>query len=74
MFIMHYHACPYCVSNPKARLFKTTMPEVNCKYKKEDACEEKHKCKEVMECKQCEAQFKITKLFLKEQKRKIKDG
>jgi hypothetical protein len=50
------------------------MPEVGCKYDKEDICEDDHKCKKVMECKKCQAAFAITKKFLKDQKRKIKDG
>jgi uncharacterized Zn finger protein len=71
---MYYYACPYCVPSEKARLIKTTMPEVGCKYNKEDTCEDEHKCKEVMECKECKAAFTVTKKFLKDQKRKIKDG
>jgi hypothetical protein len=50
------------------------MLEVNCKYNKEEACEEKHKCKAVMRCEKCEEIFSISKKFLKEWKRKIKDG
>jgi len=60
--------------SPKAKLAKTIMSAVKCNYDKENICEDKHKCKEVMECKVCKAQFKITKTFLREQKRKIKDG
>ena len=71
---MHYYACPYCVPTPKARLIETIMPEVGCKYDNEKQCEEKHQCKKVMECKKCEAAFTVTKRFLKDQKRKIKDG
>ena len=44
------------------------------KYKKEEICEKKHKCKEVMKCKKCKAEFVMSKKFLKDQKRKIKDG
>jgi len=71
---MHYYACPYCAPNPKAVLAETTMPEVDCKYDKEEVCEEKHKCKAVMQCKKCKEIFYISKRFLKECKRKIKDG
>jgi hypothetical protein len=71
---MHVYVCPYCIASPEAELVRTIMPEVDCKYDKEDICEGKHKCKEVMQCRKCEAQFKITKVFLREQKRKIKDG
>jgi hypothetical protein len=71
---MHYYACPYCAPAPESELVKTMFPEVKCKYEKEDTCEDKHKCKEVMQCMQCESTFKITKKFLREQKRKIKDG
>ena len=62
---MHYYACPYCIPDPKAVLVETTMPEVDCKYNREDTCEDKHKCKEI---------FSVSKKFLKEKKKKIKDG
>ena len=71
---MHYYACPYCAPSEKARLVETTMGEVRCKYGKEDSCEEKHKCKEVLQCKKCKEIFNSGKVFLREQKRKIKDG
>ena len=71
---MHYYACPYCFANPKATLSRVVVEEVRCKYDNEKSCEEKHKCKEVMECKECKSIFKITKRFLREQKRKVKDG
>jgi hypothetical protein len=50
------------------------MPEVSCKYDKEDVCEEKHKCKDTLTCKKCKEVFTVSKKFLREQKRKIKDG
>ena len=33
-----------------------------------------YKCKEILTCSKCEASFKPDEQFLKEQKRKIKDG
>ena len=71
---MHYYACPYCRASEGGILVRTKMEQVKCKYDKEEHCEEKHKCKEVMQCKECKSTFKITKVFLSEQKRKIKDG
>lgn len=71
---MYFYICPYCSPCPKAVLVKSTMEEVDCKYDKEDVCGDRHKCKDVMECKKCKSIFKITPLFLKEQKRKDKDG
>jgi len=71
---MHHYICPYCTPSPKAYLIKATMEEIKCKYGKEDTCEEKHKCKEVMKCTKCKEIFNATKAFLREQKRKIKDG
>jgi len=50
------------------------MEEVKCKYDKEDLCEEKHKCKRAMQCKKCGEVFTASKVFLREQKRKVKDG
>ena len=71
---MHYYACPYCAPNPKARLKKVMAKGLTSKYNKEELCEDKHKCKEVMECEKCGEQWTVLKSFLKEQKRKIKDG
>ena len=71
---MHIYICPYCLPCPKACLTEGTMEEIKCKYDKEEACEEKHKCKEVMRCKKCGETFNSTKVFLREQKRKLKDG
>jgi tRNA(Ile)-lysidine synthase TilS/MesJ len=71
---MYYYACPYCDPSSKAHLKIVITEAVGCKYDNEDVCEEKHKCKETMECKVCQNRFKITKSFLKSQKRKIKDG
>jgi len=71
---MHFYVCPYCPPCLEAHLVETTMGEVKCKYDNEEACEEKHKCKKVMRCKKCNEVFTGTKVFLREQKRKIKDG
>ena len=71
---MRYYACPYCDPCTAARLKKVIVEEIDCKYDKEDVCEEKHKCKETMECGKCKTWFRITKKFLETQKRKIKDG
>ena len=72
---MHYYACPYCDPCEKAHLFRVIAKDMRCKYEKDDGfCEENHKCKEVMECQKCKNQWTILKKFLKDQKRKIKDG
>ena len=71
---MHFYACPYCDPCPEARLFKEKMKELDCKYKRKDACEEEHKCKEVIRCKKCNEKWTYSLKFLREQKRKIKDG
>jgi hypothetical protein len=71
---MHYNACPYCEASPEACLILVKLDIRSCKYQKEESCEEKHKCKEVMLCQVCSSQFIPTKGFLKETKRKIKDG
>ena len=71
---MYYHACPYCMPSRKAFLIRKTWETVKCKYKKEDICEDKHKCKEIMQCNNCNEIFTLTKKFLETQKRKIKDG
>ncbi len=71
---MHFYACPYCDPCKESRLKTVQAKDVNCKYEREEVCEEKHKCKEIMRCLKCKSEFKITKLFLKEWKRKIKDG
>ena len=71
---MHFYACPYCDPCEKARLEIVKVEDLKCKYDKEDTCEEIHKCKEILKCKVCKNEFKPSKLFLREQKRKIKDG
>ena len=71
---MHYYICPYCDPSPEAHLIKAKVVNIKCKYKKEKVCEEKHKCKEVMRCQKCKEQWKYSLKFLRQQKRKIKDG
>jgi len=50
------------------------MKELDCKYEKEESCEEKHKCKEVYKCAKCKNEWTYSLKFLRDQKRKIKDG
>jgi hypothetical protein len=71
---MHYYACPYCSPHPGSHLVETVMGEIKCRYDNEKGCQEKHQCKKIMQCKRCDSAFAITKKFLKDQKRKIKDG
>lgn len=71
---MHFYACPYCDACPKSHLEMIKVDDLDCKYEKEEVCEEKHKCKEVMKCKKCKSEFVPNKKFIKDQKRKIKDG
>ena len=71
---MHFYVCPYCDPCPKAYLEMIKVDDLDCKYEKEEVCEEKHKCKEVMRCKKCKNEFVPSKKFITNQKRKIKDG
>ena len=71
---MYYYACPYCEPCPKARLERAMVEDRECKYDKEENCKESHKCKEVMVCKKCKEQWVYSLKFLRDQKRKIKDG
>ena len=75
---MHYYACPYCKTT---KLIFVKAKETQCDHKKgflfnkdKECKEDNYKCKEVLECKKCDSYFRITKDFLKTQKRKIKDG
>ena len=61
---MHIYVCPYCDPCEKARLVKIIAENINCKYDKEDSCEEKHKCKEILKCKKCKEGWTINKKFL----------
>ena len=71
---MHYYACPYCDPCEKARLVKVMADKIKCKYKNEGICKKKHKCKEISRCPKCEHEWTYSLKFLREQKRKIKDG
>lgn len=71
---MIYYICPYCDPSPASTLVLTKVKEVACKYKNEKGCEDKHKCKEIYQCKKCKNQFKPNAAFLRTQKRKDKDG
>jgi hypothetical protein len=71
---VHIYICPYCDPCEKAILIRKKADDIDCKYNKEEICAEDHLCKDVMECKKCKNQFTILKKFLREQKRKIKDG
>ena len=77
---MYYYACPYCAPCAHARLRLTKEMSVVCGCKeglfdKYKVCKlQDYKCKEILTCSKCEASFKPDEQFLKEQKRKIKDG
>jgi len=72
---MYFYSCPYCDPCDASKLVRIKVKNVACKYKKkDDYCEEKHKCKEVFRCIKCNETFKITKKFSEKQKTKIKDG
>jgi uncharacterized protein YbaR (Trm112 family) len=57
---MHFYQCPYCSPSAKAR--------TNLEWYEDDSEED------TMYCPQCEEFFMATEEFLKEQKRKDKDG
>ena len=71
---MHFYACPYCDPCAKAHLLEKKMKELECKYENEEICEDKHKCKEVYRCAKCKNEWTYSLKFLRDQKRKIKDG
>ena len=77
---MHYYACPYCAANAQAHLLPQTELAVACDCKegffdKYKECKlQEYKCKECLICNECDSLFKPDEQFLKEQKRKIKDG
>ena len=77
---MHYYICPYCPQNGQAILFPHKELGIVCDCKKSFFDKNKecklieYKCKEVLKCIKCEESFSATKEFLREQKRKIKDG
>ncbi len=69
---MHYYICPYCKPNRSNHLVESS--EEDYEYQYED-CDEKD-CIDIIQytCNQCHEHFLGTVNFLKEQKRKIKDG
>ena len=77
---MHFYVCPYCAPSATAKLFFTKEKGVNCAcekgfFRKDKECKKiNYKCKEILECKKCESQFKISFDFLQEQKKKLKEG
>ena len=73
---MHIYVCPYCSPCEAARLVQTKSNDRDCDHKKDKQCEaEDRKCKEVMKMqKNARPEFVMSKKFLKDQKRKIKDG
>tara|TARA_Y100001938_G_C7914076_1_gene341057 strand:- start:434 stop:691 length:258 start_codon:yes stop_codon:yes gene_type:complete len=85
---MHFYSCPYCWDKTTGqkdihlgRLIVIKSAEIACHHKgglftsAEDQCKkENYKCKEVLMCPICDAYFKISEEFLKEQKKKDKDG
>ena len=77
---MYYYVCPYCAPCAQARLFSSKEKTVVCDCKqtifsKDKECKkQKYKCKRVWRCKKCRECFAHDEEFLKEQKRKIKDG
>ena len=77
---MYYYACPYCAPNAQAHLLLDKEMGVACDCKegffdKYKECKlQEYKCKECLICNECDSLFKPDEQFLKEQKRKIKDG
>ena len=78
---MYFYACPLCWPEKRAgTLIKAKSEDIPCDHKqgffnKDKECkEDNYKCKEVMECVACKEQFKISEEFLREQRKKDKDG
>lgn len=71
---MYYYICPYCDPSPKSHLEENKAKDIKCKYNKEKVCAEEHQCKNILKCKQCKSEFRPNAAFIKNQKRKIKDG
>tara|TARA_B100000959_G_scaffold286227_1_gene363949 strand:+ start:770 stop:1009 length:240 start_codon:yes stop_codon:yes gene_type:complete len=79
---MHFYVCPYCVPSKKSNLEKveedSTHEEcIEVKVKTPDG--EQERCVECVDldeyrCKACGESFIGNEKFLKDQKRKIKDG
>ena len=72
---MYFYQCPYCDPCKNSYLVERKSKEKKCDHKKIKKCkEENFECKIVLKCQKCKAEFTGTKEFLKNQKRKIKDG
>ena len=86
---MKFYSCPYCWDRSSGeenanlgRLVVVKSAETTCHHEgglfttKEEQCKrENYKCKEVMFCPVCDAYFKISEDFLKQQLKKVnKDG
>ena len=77
---MHVYICPYCAPCAKANLIETKLMGKTCDHKKtlfnkdKECKEDNYECKIVWQCRKCKEQFIGTEDFLKEQRRKIKDG
>ncbi len=77
---MYYYACPYCSPSKEAHLFssKEKTAQCDCKkgiFNKDKECKEKkYECKKVWRCRKCRECWVGDDKFLREQKRKIKDG
>ena len=80
-----FYACPYCLPCSDATLILVKSEEKVCNHEesffgeihfsKNKECKKKnYKCKEVLKCRKCKEIFAFTERFLKEQKRKYKDG
>ena len=77
---MHYYACPYCAPHAQAHLLLGKEMGVACDCKegffdKYKECKlQEFRCKTILVCNKCDAGFKPDEEFLKQQKRKIKNG
>jgi len=69
---MYYYQCPYCPPDRETYLYKSHVDDVEYIY---EECDDDD-CKNIIQytCNKCDEHFLGTDNFLKEQKRKIKDG
>jgi hypothetical protein len=69
---MHYYQCPYCQPCRESYLEKTPADDLEYVY---EECDDDD-CNNIIQytCNKCYERFLGTDNFLKEQKRKIKDG
>lgn len=69
---MHYYLCPYCPPDRESYLYKSHVDDVEYVY---EECDDDD-CNNIIQytCNKCDEHFLGTDNFLKEQKRKIKDG